>query len=54
MSHGFRSTARNLLNESGKWSVDAIERDVPYYNIPTRKYVVTLVKWSCRVGRYRR
>ena len=25
-SHGFRSTASTLLNESGKWSVDAIER----------------------------
>jgi integrase len=25
-SHGFRSTAITLLNESGKWSVDAIER----------------------------
>jgi integrase len=25
-SHGFRSTASTLLNESGKWSPDAIER----------------------------
>ena len=25
-AHGFRSTASTLLNESGKWSVDAIER----------------------------
>jgi integrase len=25
-SHGFRSAASTLLNESGKWSVDAIER----------------------------
>jgi integrase len=25
-SHGFRATASTLLNESGKWSVDAIER----------------------------
>ncbi len=25
-SHGFRSTAGTLLNESGKWSPDAIER----------------------------
>ena len=24
-AHGFRSTASTLLNESGKWSVDAIE-----------------------------
>jgi len=25
-AHGFRSTASTLLNESGKWSPDAIER----------------------------
>jgi integrase len=25
-AHGFRSTASTLLNESGKWTVDAIER----------------------------
>jgi integrase len=25
-SHGFRAMASTLLNESGKWSVDAIER----------------------------
>ena len=25
-AHGFRSTASSLLNESGKWSPDAIER----------------------------
>ena len=25
-AHGFRSTASSLLNESGKWSADAIER----------------------------
>jgi integrase len=25
-SHGFRATASTLLNESGLWSVDAIER----------------------------
>ena len=25
-AHGFRSTASSLLNESGKWQVDAIER----------------------------
>lgn len=25
-AHGFRSTASTLLNESGNWSVDAIER----------------------------
>ena len=25
-AHGFRSTASSLLNESGKWNADAIER----------------------------
>ena len=25
-AHGFRATASSLLNESGKWSPDAIER----------------------------
>jgi integrase len=25
-AHGFRSTASTLLNESGKWTYDAIER----------------------------
>ena len=25
-AHGFRSTASSLLNESGKWNPDAIER----------------------------
>jgi integrase len=25
-AHGFRATASTLLNESGKWSIDAIER----------------------------
>jgi integrase len=25
-AHGFRSTASTLLNESGKWNPDAIER----------------------------
>ena len=29
-SHGFRSTASTLLNESGKWSVDAIERSLAH------------------------
>lgn len=29
-AHGFRSTASSLLNESGKWSADAIERSLSY------------------------
>jgi integrase len=28
--HGFRATATTLLNESGKWSVDAIERSLAH------------------------
>jgi integrase len=28
--HGFRATASTLLNESGKWSVDAIERQLAH------------------------
>jgi integrase len=31
-SHGFRSTASTLLNESGKWSSDAIERALAHGN----------------------
>jgi integrase len=27
-SHGFRATASTLLNESGKWAVDAIEAEL--------------------------
>jgi integrase len=29
-AHGFRATASTLLNESGKWSVDAIERSLAH------------------------
>jgi integrase len=29
-AHGFRSTASSLLNESGKWSYDAIERSLSH------------------------
>jgi integrase len=34
-SHGFRSTASTLLNESGKWSVDAIERALAHGDADT-------------------
>lgn len=30
VSHGFRSTASTLLNESGRWSADAIERSLAH------------------------
>lgn len=29
-AHGFRASASTLLNESGKWSVDAIERQLAH------------------------
>ena len=29
-AHGFRSTASSLLNESGKWNPDAIERSLAH------------------------
>lgn len=29
-SHGFRATASTLLNESGRWSADAIERSLAH------------------------
>lgn len=29
-AHGFRSTASSLLNESGRWSADAIERSLSH------------------------
>ena len=29
-SHGFRASASTLLNESGKWSADAIERQLAH------------------------
>ncbi len=31
-AHGFRSTASTLLNESGKWSADAIERALAHHD----------------------
>ncbi|MFT4090762.1 MAG: site-specific integrase, partial [Asticcacaulis sp.] len=34
-SHGFRSTASTLLNESGKWSSDAIERALAHKDTNT-------------------
>lgn len=29
-AHGFRATAATMLNESGKWSADAIERQLAH------------------------
>lgn len=29
-SHGFRASASTLLNESGKWSADAVERQLAH------------------------
>ena len=49
-SHGFRATASTLLNESGKWSSDAIERQLAHIdkNAVRRAYARGLF-WDERV-----
>jgi integrase len=49
-SHGFRATASTLLNESGKWSEDAIERQLAHIdkNAVRRAYARGLF-WDERV-----
>jgi len=39
--HGFQATASTLLNESGKWNADAIERELAHQeaNAVRRAYV---------------
>lgn len=54
-AHGFRATASTLLNESGKWSVDAIERALAhgdsdavrgaYHRGPHWKERVAMAQW---------
>lgn len=49
-SHGFRSTASTLLNESGKWSVDAIERALAHGDAdPVRAAYHRGAHWQERV-----
>jgi integrase len=49
-SHGFRSTASTLLNESGKWSVDAIERALAHGDTdPVRAAYHRGAHWQERV-----
>jgi integrase len=49
-SHGFRATASTLLNESGKWSADAVERQLAHIerNAVRRAYARGL-HWDERV-----
>lgn len=50
-AHGFRSTATVLLNESGKFSADAIERQLAHQeeNETRRAYVHAAEFWDERV-----
>ena len=50
-AHGFRSTASNLLNESGKWNADAIERQLAHQkaNEVRGAYIHAAEFWQERV-----
>jgi len=50
-AHGFRSTAATRLNEMGKWSVDAIERQLAHQdtNEVRRAYTHAAEYWDERV-----
>lgn len=49
-SHGFRASASTLLNESGKWSVDAIERQLAHIeNNDVRRAYARGLHWDERV-----
>ena len=49
-SHGFRATASTLLNESGKFSVDAIERALAHQDPdPVRRAYARGAYWAERV-----
>jgi len=49
-SHGFRATASTLLNESGKWSSDAIERQLAHLeNNEVRRAYARGEHWNERV-----
>lgn len=50
-AHGFRTTASTLLNEMGKWSRDAIERQLAHQeeNDVRRAYMHSAEFWSERV-----
>lgn len=49
-SHGFRATASTLLNESGLWSVDAIERQLAHIDMNSvRRAYARGLHWDERV-----
>jgi hypothetical protein len=49
-AHGFRASASTLLNESGKWSVDAIERQLSHRDRdPVRRAYARGEHWDERV-----
>src|SRR4029077_8774412 len=49
-AHGFRASASTLLNESGKWSVDAIERQLAHVeNNDVRRAYARGEHWGERV-----
>jgi integrase len=50
-AHGFRSTASTLLNESGKWNADAIERQLAHQkaNEVRGAYIHAAEFWQERV-----
>jgi len=50
-THGFRSMASTLLNESGKWGADAIERQLAHQDQDEVRaaYVHVAEFWSERV-----
>jgi integrase len=48
-AHGFRAMASTLLNESGKWSVDAIERALAHRDGATRGAYHRGLHWAERV-----
>src|SRR6185437_16709534 len=49
-SHGFRASASTLLNESGKWSVDAIERQLAHIeNNDVRRAYARGLHWDERM-----
>jgi integrase len=50
-AHGFRATASTLLNESGRFSADAIERALAHQDPdPVRRAYARGSFWNERVG----
>ncbi len=51
MAHGFRATASTLLNESGKWHIDAIERQLAHLeNNDVRRAYARGEHWDERIA----